>query len=159
MSDWIKHDGSDQCPIDNEVLCIIKNRTGFESSEYLQACQWSWKIVSEYKIKPKSIDDATPEEWDKASREVTQKGYVQSQIVTMCDNIKELLLAKNEKYGNSALQPKRIFSKASAIEQLLVRIDDKLSRIETTGLQGADEDTLSDLIGYLILLKMAKNET
>lgn len=71
-----------------------------------------------------------------------------------------MLLEKNAKYGNSALDPVRVFSKASTTEQLLVRIDDKLSRIKTTGMEAPDEDTLNDLIGYLILLKIAnKKET
>ena len=77
-------------------------------------------------------------------------------IVHVCEDIKSMLLAKNEKYGDSALNPKRIFSQSSSTEQIMVRIDDKLSRIATTrALGGPDEDTLSDLIGYLILLKVA----
>ena len=80
-------------------------------------------------------------------------------IVHVCEDLKDMLLAKNKKYGNSALEPKRIFSQSSSIEQLMVRIDDKLSRIATTkALGGPDEDTLSDLIGYLILLKVAARE-
>lgn len=70
--------------------------------------------------------------------------------------IKTLLLAKNRKYGNSALEPKRIFSKASPVEQLLVRIDDKLSRLSNQTID-EDEDVVTDLIGYLIILKMAQN--
>jgi len=77
-------------------------------------------------------------------------------IIHTCEDIKAMLLAKNEKYGDSALNPKRIFSQSSSIEQIMVRIDDKLSRIATTrALGGPDEDTLSDLIGYLVLLKVA----
>lgn len=79
----------------------------------------------------------------------------QDQIRHTCDSIKSLLLHKNEKYGDSALNPKRVFSKADAVEQIKVRIDDKLSRIATTGFSAADEDTLQDLIGYLVLLKIA----
>jgi hypothetical protein len=79
---------------------------------------------------------------------------VQEMIVKVCDETKELLLAKNKKYGNSALEPIRIFSKASTREQLLVRIDDKLSRIKTSGTEGPDEDTLADLAGYLNLLRV-----
>jgi len=79
----------------------------------------------------------------------------QNLIAQVCDEVKALLIAKNKKYGNSALEPKRIFSKASTVEQLYVRIDDKLSRINTAGIGGADEDTLLDLIGYLILLRVA----
>ena len=79
----------------------------------------------------------------------------QVEIAAICDDIKELLLYKNQKYGNSALEPARIFSKASAVEQLLVRIDDKLNRIQKgAGLIGEDEDVIMDLIGYLVLLKI-----
>ena len=80
---------------------------------------------------------------------------VEIYIEEECDAIKELLISKNRKYGNSTLEPQRIFSKASTIEQLLVRIDDKLSRIKTSGTDLPDEDTVQDLIGYLILLRVA----
>ena len=74
----------------------------------------------------------------------------------VCDDIKELLLEKNRKYGDSALNPNRIFSKADAVEQILVRIDDKLNRIQKgAGLLANDEDVVIDLIGYLVLLKIA----
>ena len=69
--------------------------------------------------------------------------------------VKEMLIMKNKKYGNSALEPKRIFSNASAKEQILVRIDDKLSRIANQNIDD-DEDAVLDLIGYLVLLKMAQ---
>ena len=80
-------------------------------------------------------------------------------ISTVCDDIKELLIHKNRKYGNSALKPCRVFSKASAVEQLLVRIDDKLNRImKGAGLLANDEDVVNDLIGYLVLLKIGMND-
>ena len=76
-------------------------------------------------------------------------------ISGICDDIKELLIHKNRKYGDSALNPCRVFSKASATEQLLVRIDDKLNRImKGAGLLATDEDVVKDLIGYLVLLKI-----
>jgi hypothetical protein len=69
-----------------------------------------------------------------------------------------LLAEKNEKYGNSALDPVRIFSRASSEEGLLVRIDDKLSRIARCPPGQEDEDVLLDLIGYLTLLLAARSE-
>ena len=64
----------------------------------------------------------------------------QLEIASICDDVKELLLYKNQNYGNSALEPARIFSKASAVEQLLVRIDDKLNRIHKgAGLIGEEK--------------------
>ena len=80
----------------------------------------------------------------------------QTHISLICDQIKELLLEKNAKYGDSALNPTRVFSKANAVEQILVRIDDKLNRVKQgAGLLANDEDVLMDLIGYLVLLKIA----
>lgn len=77
-------------------------------------------------------------------------------IAMVCDDIKQLLLEKNAKYGDSALNPNRIFSKSNAVEQILVRIDDKLNRIQKgAGLLAEDEDVINDLIGYLVLLKIA----
>ena len=80
----------------------------------------------------------------------------QTHIALICDQIKELLLEKNAKYGDSALNPTRVFSKANAVEQILVRIDDKLNRVKQgAGLLANDEDVVMDLIGYLVLLKIA----
>ena len=80
-------------------------------------------------------------------------------ISGICDDIKELLIHKNRKYGNSALKPCRVFSKSSPVEQLLVRIDDKLNRImKGAGLLANDEDVVNDLIGYLVLLKIGMHE-
>ena len=69
-----------------------------------------------------------------------------------CENIKQMLLQKNRAYGNSFADPVRIFSKAAPEEALLIRIDDKLSRIARG--DAAGEDTILDLVGYLILLRV-----
>tara|TARA_R100001510_G_scaffold57118_1_gene64198 strand:- start:2870 stop:3451 length:582 start_codon:yes stop_codon:yes gene_type:complete len=73
--------------------------------------------------------------------------------------ITKFLLDKNDQYGDSALQPIRIFSRADKTEQLKVRIDDKLNRL----MQGnasleSDEDVVKDLIGYLVLLLVNMRE-
>jgi len=80
---------------------------------------------------------------------------VASFIEMECDAIKSMLLAKNKKYGNSALNPMRIFSKAPPDEAIKVRLDDKLSRIKESNLD-EDEDVYLDLLGYLILLRVSK---
>lgn len=79
--------------------------------------------------------------------------------VNFLNKVADLLQEKNQKYGDSAANPLRLFSQASPVEQLLVRIDDKLSRLKTMG-PGAspDEDTLMDLVGYLALLAAVRSE-
>jgi|TARA_Y100000114_G_scaffold101386_1_gene94577 hypothetical protein len=65
-----------------------------------------------------------------------------------------LLLEKNKAYGDTANNPPQIFSKLSAREGILARLDDKLSRVKNKGLNDNTEDTISDIIGYLILYKV-----
>jgi hypothetical protein len=80
----------------------------------------------------------------------------EKEISRVCDSIKNMLLQKNMAYGDSALNPCRIFSSASTVEQILVRIDDKLNRVKQgTGIFGGGEDVITDLIGYLVLLRIA----
>jgi len=66
-----------------------------------------------------------------------------------------LLKSKNKAYGNTALNPPNIFSKLNATEAICARLDDKLSRIQNKGINDKTEDTVDDLIGYLLLLKMS----
>lgn len=64
--------------------------------------------------------------------------------------IGDMLIAKNAAYGDSALNPIRVFSRADAGEQIRVRLDDKLSRLMRG--DAAGEDVLLDLVGYVVLL-------
>jgi hypothetical protein len=81
---------------------------------------------------------------------------VQAAIAQVCDDVKCVLLEKNRTYGNSALEPLRIFSRADPAEQLNVQIDDKLSRI-ARGSEFGGDDTELDLIGYLVLRRVARS--
>lgn len=79
----------------------------------------------------------------------------QQEIIALGEEITQLLLTKNRRYGDSALNPTRIYSQADPVEQLKIRIDDKLSRI-ISNQTDEDEDVDIDLIGYLYLLVIAK---
>ena len=77
-----------------------------------------------------------------------------SEVKYLLSELQDLLEEKNKAYGDSALNPIRLFSRADAQEALRVRIDDKLSRIKNQDIHD-NEDSISDLIGYLVLLKVA----
>lgn len=77
-------------------------------------------------------------------------------ILDECNRLSNMLIEKNRAYGNSALDPVRIFSQADNAEQLKVRIDDKLNRVKNNKGFAGDND-IDDLIGYLILYKIAKS--
>jgi hypothetical protein len=74
-------------------------------------------------------------------------------ILEECHFVTQLLLTKNRAYGSSFAKPLGVFSKLSPVEAINARMDDKLARI----MQAKDftEDTELDLIGYLILKRVA----
>lgn len=80
----------------------------------------------------------------------------QQLIVDKCAEMASLLVSKNRKYGDSALNPVRIFSRSDALEQIRVRIDDKINRIKNEQ-SDEDEDVYKDLAGYFILYLVARD--
>lgn len=86
--------------------------------------------------------------------ELQQKEFAVS-VYRVVEDLARLLIDKNRKYGDSALNPARIFSNADATEQIKVRIDDKLNRIKNQQ-DDEDEDAVKDLTGYLILFMIAR---
>ena len=73
----------------------------------------------------------------------------------VASKVVNLLKSKNKAYGNTALDPVQIFSRLDATEAICARIDDKIMRIKNKGINDQTEDTVDDLIGYLLLLKMS----
>lgn len=82
---------------------------------------------------------------------------MRSAILEVCNDMAEFLAEKNAAYGNSVADPVGIFAKGlTAEQQIMVRIDDKLSRL-ARGSEYPGDDTIKDLAGYLIIL-MAMRE-
>lgn len=71
------------------------------------------------------------------------------------DRIKDIVINKNIDYGNSLHNPISVFQK-DKMQGILGRLDDKLNRIKTVGINDNTEDTVDDLIGYLIHLNIMK---
>lgn len=112
------------------------------------------------KASPKSsAKGALPTQLTKAIKDRQMLGENQVKIAELVDEIKAMLLAKNVQYGDSALQPVRVFSTADTTEQIKVRIDDKINRIvQGNDSMESDEDVIKDLIGYLVLLLINMRE-
>ena len=79
-------------------------------------------------------------------------------IKQTCDEMAIFLIRKNESYGNSAFEPVGIFSDGNPLNNLQVRIDDKLNRL-IQGNEYVGDDTIKDLCGYLILYMVLLEET
>jgi hypothetical protein len=80
------------------------------------------------------------------------------------DSMKSMAISKNISYNGSIFNSDWTINiegidKDKQVEiGIIARINDKLSRIKKVGLEGANEDNLSDLIGYLMLLKIHRNK-
>ena len=78
-------------------------------------------------------------------------------IIEITDSMKDLLLYKNEKYGDSALSPKNIFYKGDSTNSILIRLDDKIGRIKNNPDSIPRVNDICDIIGYCILLLASMN--
>ena len=83
---------------------------------------------------------------------MTETADTQDKIIEITEAMRDLLLYKNEKYRDSALHPKRIFHKGNAVSSILIRLDDKLSRVMENNDQIPRVNDVADIIGYCILL-------
>ena len=82
-------------------------------------------------------------------------------IAQVYDSLKEKQLKKNADYGDSAFQDIMVGGhKVSAVDACVARMSDKLKRLNSTGLSVSDEsfqDTLDDLVGYIVIFKILNN--
>lgn len=85
----------------------------------------------------------------------------QHKIIEITNAMRDLLLYKNEKYGDSALKPKQIFYKGDARNAIMIRLDDKLSRIKANTVDTPRINDVADIIGYctLLLINMGITQT
>ena len=131
--------------------------------------RWEYEMNSELKDLEKELVEANGEFDPTIAQELRKEvtfPYTHSVEIEMESRFDEsvwdtligiffMLIEKNRKYGDSALNPARIFSKADNVAQLHTRIDDKLSRIKNAQ-DDEDEDVIADLIGYLVLLTISR---
>ena len=120
------------------------------------------KIGFEMQTKEQKEKQKNYKEWKKKHPDYFDVGYEtltesQEKIVEICDAIKDLLLYKNQKYGDSALHPNNIFYKGDSTNSIKIRLDDKVGRIKNC--EETRVNDVSDLIGYSVLLLASMNVT
>lgn len=70
-------------------------------------------------------------------------------------NFANFLKEKNKRYGDSALNAVKIFSKIETENQICIRLDDKINRV----INGKElkKNDICDILGYLELLCIQKD--
>ena len=137
-----------ETPVANTFQYQYKNEKGVKAVE------------ENYKSIMYRIDDYirvnTPKEKKVAGEALTD---TQEKIALILDSMKDLLLYKNQKYGDSAINPKKIFYKGDSTNSILIRLDDKLGRVMSNPDEKPRINDVADIIGYCTLLMISMGVT
>lgn len=100
-------------------------------------------------MRVKKLLKKSQKDHESASSEMTG---TQQEICNIMDAMKDLLLYKNQKYGDSAINPNNIFYKGDSMNSILIRLDDKIGRIKSNPDTTPRTNDVADVIGYCTLL-------
>jgi len=85
---------------------------------------------------------------------IDQEENITSVLNSLCD----LIVEKNRRYGDSALEPVRLFApRIEPGDAIRIRLDDKLARVRNSG--ELRKNDVADIMGYLCLLCISEGWT
>ena len=91
---------------------------------------------------------------DGAHKELQRARFTDGNVIVMCDETtKQVRRIPITEITGYITNPVRVFSDLDVDERLNVRIDDKLQRL-ASGREFGQEDTVQDLMGYLVLKRV-----
>lgn len=156
-----QNDGYCPCLIERseDTKCMCKEFRE-QATEGLCRCGRFMKVEKEEKkmedgtifVNGKTIEDVT-------STELKIPSESQEKISMILEKMKDVLLYKNQKYGDSALHPNNVFYKGNSTNSIKIRLDDKLGRIKNNPDDECKINDVADIIGYCTLLLVSMNVT
>jgi predicted NAD-dependent protein-ADP-ribosyltransferase YbiA (DUF1768 family) len=162
----------------NEELTYVYDGMEFHSKEEMMSHVKSKK--TETKTENKLLDEILHDQFPNHDREVFShlrrlknmknekttvmddservKGLeMKDRIHELFKNFDEFLVEKNRRYGNSVGQKQGTFFKGGNLDGILIRMDDKLSRIRNNPGEPRRNDFM-DLMGYIALYCCQKSD-
>lgn len=110
-------------------------------------------------VTPLSVEFVNPTETEIRHMKEALYTDTQQKLIDVLDGMKDLLLYKNRKYGDSAINPKKIFYKGDSTNSILIRLDDKIGRIMSNPDDKPRVNDVADIIGYCTLLLVSMGVT
>lgn len=110
-------------------------------------------------VAPLSVKFVNPTEIERKYMKEALYTDTQQKLIDVLDGMKNLLLYKNKKYGDSAINPKKIFYKGDSTNSILIRLDDKIGRVMSNPDDKPRVNDIADIIGYCTLLLVSMNVT
>ena len=83
----------------------------------------------------------------------------QQKIKDILAGMTDLLLYKSRKYGDSVVNPKKIFYKGDSTNSILIRLDDKIGRVTSNTEEKPRVNDVADIIGYCTFLLVSMGVT
>lgn len=107
-----------------------------------------------------SLTGRAQDEWIRIpKKKAIELTDTQQKLIDVLDGMKNLLLYKNKKYGDSAINPKKIFYKGDSTNSILIRLDDKIGRVMSNPDDKPRVNDVADIIGYCTLLLVSMGVT
>ena len=149
--------------LEGDLVRVHWDEDPYEECEYDPTDSMTHQADTLYLIDPDAENPAKVGadglmEWERdllAPVETLESLSFASQVDSLLQEVGDMLKSKNAAYGDAALTPLRVFSRLDNAAGIRVRLDDKLSRI-ARGDGSGDEDAVKDLMGYVILLRIAE---
>jgi hypothetical protein len=145
--------------------CLMEDGTEWTSSTGSAQDKWK-RIPKKGTESPASVSDVTMDIVSAyhLAEQLNQSPWgdlppTQQKIHEIMGAMKDLLLYKNQKYGDSAINPKKIFYKGDSTNSILIRLDDKLGRVMSNTEEKPRINDVCDIIGYCTLLLISMGVT
>ncbi len=138
--------------------CIMQDNT--EWTSHTGSAQEKWIRISKKGTVPPASENEVAMDIVNAmslAHQLNQSPWgdlppTQQKIHEILGAMTDLLLYKNQKYGDSAINPKKIFYKGDSTNSILIRLDDKIGRIMSNTEEKPRVNDVADIIGYCTLL-------
>lgn len=143
-----------------DKILVLKNFTGINGISYYEG---NILTIEEIDLKnPKFIrfKNATSfQNFESYKRDgifelIKEESNTQDKIQTLFENFKDFLQEKNKRYGDSVINPVKVFSKVEPTNKACIRLDEKLQRIINS--EELRKNDVCDTFGYLALLMIDK---
>lgn len=148
----------DQSSQEFQISCCGYSLEGEEAAVVLEL--WN-DFGKEKHVEMEDKKEKEPNDYSAEHQLKTPAEHSQDKISDVVENLRKMLIAKNQNYGNSAFRPPVLLPDLPAEKAIFVRMSDKVARLaqltsgEKDRVGESIEDTLYDLAGYCVLAVIA----
>lgn len=166
VDEILKQDYIKSCWFDDSeglIHCLLSDGSEWTSPTWNKQDKWK-RVLKRGKPEPEHNDSLLPQIEAQLYAQSMESPWgdlppTQQKIHEIMGAMTDLLLYKNQKYGDSAINPKKIFYKGDSTNSILIRLDDKIGRVMSNTEEKPRVNDVCDIIGYCTLLLISMGVT